>query len=60
MYDLPNSMTLAQEIVVNLIFLVTEILAIETHKLDITFLHVAFRSHSLLKPISEKISSETN
>jgi hypothetical protein len=53
-------MTLAQEIVVNLIFLVTEILAIETHKLDITFLHVAFRSQSLLKPTSEKISSETN
>jgi hypothetical protein len=60
MYDLPNSMTLAQEIVVNLIFLVTKILAIETHELDITFLHVAFRSQILLKPTSEKICSETN
>jgi hypothetical protein len=40
--DLPNSMTLAQEIVASLVFLVTKILAIEDHKLYCTFLHVAF------------------
>jgi hypothetical protein len=42
--DLPNSTTLAQEIVVSLVFPVTEILAIEHHQLGSTFLHVTFRS----------------
>jgi hypothetical protein len=58
--DLPNRTTLAQEIVASLIFSVTEIIAIEDHKLDDTFLHVAFRSQSLLKPTSDQTGSDTN
>jgi hypothetical protein len=58
--DLPNGVTLAQKIVVSLVFSVTEILAIEDHKLNITFLHVAFRSQSLLTPIGDETSSDTN
>jgi hypothetical protein len=58
--DLPNGAALTQEIVVSLVFLVTEILAIEDHKLNSTFLHVAFRSQSLLKPTSDQIGSDTN
>jgi hypothetical protein len=42
--DLPDSTTLVQEIVASSVFSVTEILAIENHQLDNTFLHVAFRS----------------
>jgi hypothetical protein len=53
-------MTLAQEIVTSLVFPVIEILAIENDKLDSTFLHVAFRSQSLLKPTSDQTSSDTN
>jgi hypothetical protein len=53
-------MTMAQEIVVSLIFSVTEILAIENHQLDCTFLHVAFGSQSLLKPTGDKTSYDTN
>jgi hypothetical protein len=41
--DLLNGMTLAQKIVVSSVFSVTEILATEDHKLNNTFLHVAFR-----------------
>jgi hypothetical protein len=44
LYDLPNGTTLAQEIIVSLIFLVTKILAIKDNKIDNTFIHVAFRS----------------
>jgi hypothetical protein len=44
LYDLPNSTTLAQKIVAGSVFPVIEILAIENHKLDNTFLHVAFGS----------------
>jgi hypothetical protein len=58
--DLPNSMTLAQEIDASSVFPVTEILNIEDHKLNNTFLHVAFRSQSLLKPTSDKTSYDTN
>jgi hypothetical protein len=58
LHDLPDDMTLAQEIVASLVFSVTEILAIKQHKLDITFLHVAFGSQSLLKPTSEKTDSD--
>jgi hypothetical protein len=47
--DLPNGATLTQKIVASLIFPVTEILVIEDHKLNNTFLQVAFRSQSLLK-----------
>jgi hypothetical protein len=58
--DLPNGVTLAQKIVASLVFSVTEILAIEDHKLNNTFLHVAFGSQSLLKPTGDQISSDTN
>jgi hypothetical protein len=58
--DLPNGATLAQEIVVGSVLPVTEILAIEDHKLNITFLHIAFRSQSLLKPTGDQTGSDTN
>jgi hypothetical protein len=58
--DLPNDATLTQKIVVSLIFPVTEILVIEDHKLNNIFLHVAFRSQSLLKPIGDQTDSDTN
>jgi hypothetical protein len=58
--DLPNGTALAQEIVASSVFLVTEILAVEDHKLNITFLHVAFRSQSLLKPTGDQTGSDTN
>jgi hypothetical protein len=51
--DLPNGVTLAQEIVVGSDLSVTEILAIKNHKLNNTFLHVAFRSQSMLKPTGD-------
>jgi hypothetical protein len=60
MYDLSNGVTLAQKIVASSIFLVTEILVIEDHKLNITFLRVAFGSQSLLKPTDDQTSSDTN
>jgi hypothetical protein len=43
-----------------LVLLITEILAIEDHKLNITFLHVAFRSQSLLKPTGDQTGFDTN
>jgi hypothetical protein len=58
--DLPNDMTLAQKIVTSLIFPVTKIIAIEDHKLNSTFLHVAFGPQSLLKPISDQTGYDTN
>jgi hypothetical protein len=58
--DLPNSKTLTQEIVASSVFPVTEILAIENDKLDITFLHVTFGSQSLLKPTGDQTDSNTN
>jgi hypothetical protein len=58
--DLPNGTTLAQKIVASSVFSVTEILAIEDHKLNNTFLHVAFRSQSMLKPTGDQIISDTN
>jgi hypothetical protein len=58
--DLPNDATLAQKIVTNLVFPVTEILAIEDHKLNSIFLHVTFGSQSLLKPTGDKIGSDIN
>jgi hypothetical protein len=41
-------------------FAVTEILAIEDHKLNNTFLHVVFRSQSLLKPTGDQTGSDIN
>jgi hypothetical protein len=58
--DPPNSVTLGQKIVTSLVFPVTEILDIEDHKLNSTFLHVAFGSQSLLKSISDQTGSDTN
>jgi hypothetical protein len=52
--------TLAQEIVAGSVFPVTEILSIEDHKFHSTFLHVAFRSQSLLKPTSDQTGFDTN
>jgi hypothetical protein len=53
-------MTLAQKIVVSPIFGITEILTIENHKLDDTFLRVAFESQSLLRITSDLTASDTN
>jgi hypothetical protein len=58
--DLPNGATLAQEIVTSSVFPVTEILAIKDNELDNTFLHIAFRSQSLLKPTGDQTGSDTN
>jgi hypothetical protein len=58
--DLPNGTTLAQEIVASLVFSVTKILTIEDHKLNSTFLHVAFGSQSLLKPTSNQTGTDIN
>jgi hypothetical protein len=57
--DLPNGTTLAQKIVASLVFPVTEILTIEHHKLNNTFLHIAFGSQSLLEPTSDQTGSDT-
>jgi hypothetical protein len=45
---------------VSSVFPVTEILTIEDHKLNSTFLHVVFGSQSLLKSTSDQTSSDTN
>jgi hypothetical protein len=58
--DLLYGAALAQEIVASSVFLVTEILVIEDHKLNNTFLQVAFRSHSLLRPTGDQTGSDTN
>jgi hypothetical protein len=60
LYDLPNGTTLAQKIVMNLVFPVTEIITIKYQKLDCTFLHVAFRSQSMLTPTSDQTCLVTN
>jgi hypothetical protein len=54
------SMTLTQEIVATSVFLITEILTIENHKLDGNFFDVAFRSQSLLRTTNDPTSSDTN
>jgi hypothetical protein len=51
--DLLNGATLTQEIVAGSVLPITEILTIEDHKFNNTFLHVAFRSQSLLKPTGD-------
>jgi hypothetical protein len=58
--DLPNDVTLTQKIVTSSALLITEILTIENDKLNNTFLHVAFRSQSLLKPTGDQTDSDTN
>jgi hypothetical protein len=59
-YNLPNGAALAQEIVAGSVLLITKILTIENDKLHNTFLHVAFGSQSLLKPIGDQTGSDTN
>jgi hypothetical protein len=58
--DLPNGTALAQEIVAGSVLPITEILTIEDQKLNNTFLQVAFRSQSLLKPTGDQTGSDTN
>jgi hypothetical protein len=58
--DLPNDVTLTQKIVTSSALLITEILTIENDKLNNTFLHVAFRSQSLLKSTGDQTDSDTN
>jgi hypothetical protein len=58
--DLPNGATLAQKIIVSSVFAVTEILAIEDHKLNNTFFHDAFGSQSKLKSTGDQIGSDSN
>jgi hypothetical protein len=58
--DLPNGAALAQEIVAGSVLSITEILIIEDHKLNNTFLLVAFGSQSLLKLTSDQTDSDTN
>jgi hypothetical protein len=60
MYDLPDGTSLTQKIVLSSVLPITEILIIEHHKLYDTFLYVAFRSPSLLKPTSDQTGSDTN
>jgi hypothetical protein len=60
MYDLPDGTSLTQKIVASSVLPIPEILAIEDNKLDSTFLHIAFRSQSLLKPTSDQTGSDTN
>jgi hypothetical protein len=60
MNNLLDGMTLTQEVVTSSVFPITEILAIENHKLYITFLHVTFGSQSLLRTRSDLTSSDTN
>jgi hypothetical protein len=58
--DLPNGVTLAQEIVAGSVIPITEILAIENDKLNSSFLHVVFRSQSLLRSTGDQTDSDTN
>jgi hypothetical protein len=58
--DLPDGTSMAQKIIASSVFLVTEILAIENHKLYNTFFLIAFGSQSLLKPTSDQIGSDIN
>jgi hypothetical protein len=51
---------LAQEIDASPIFPITEIVIIKNHKLDDTFLHVAFVSHGQLRTMSDLTCSDTN
>jgi L-rhamnose isomerase len=60
LYDLPNSTTLTQKIVVSSVLPITKIFVIEDDNLDITFLHVAIASQSLLEPASDQTSSDMN
>jgi hypothetical protein len=58
--DLSNGATLAQKIVASSVLPVIKIITIEDHKLNNTFLHIAFGSQSMLKPTGDQTSSNTN
>jgi hypothetical protein len=60
LYDLQNGTTLAQEIVVSLVFPITEFHDIEDNELHITFLHIVFGSQRRLRTTSDLIYSDTN
>jgi hypothetical protein len=60
LYNLPNGMALAHEIVVSLVFPITEILAIEDNELHDTFIHITFESQSRLRTMSYLTRSDTN
>jgi hypothetical protein len=53
-------MSLAQQVVPCSVIPITEIFTIENHKLDDTFLHIAFGSQSLLRTTSDQTCSDTN
>jgi hypothetical protein len=60
LHNFPYGTTLSQKIVASSVFPVTEILAIEDHKLQSTFLHITFGPQSLLKPTSDQTGYDTN
>jgi hypothetical protein len=60
LYDLSDDMSLTQKIVASSVLPIAKSLAIEDHKLHITFLHVAFGSQSLLESTSDQTGSDTN
>jgi hypothetical protein len=53
-------MILTHEIVAGSVISVTKILVIEDQKLDITFIHITFGSHSLLEPTGDQTGSNSN
>jgi hypothetical protein len=60
LYNFPNGVTLAQEIIASPISTITKIVTIEDHKLDDTFFNVAFGSQSLLGTTSDLTGSDTS
>jgi hypothetical protein len=58
--DLPYGETLAKKIVASSVFPVTKIIVVKEHKLKNTFLHVAFKLQSLLKPTGDQTGSDIN
>jgi hypothetical protein len=60
MYDLPDDTSLTQKIVAGSVLSITEILAIEDHKFDNSFLHVAFGSQRLLKTTGDQTGFDNN
>jgi hypothetical protein len=60
LYDIPNSTSLAQQVVPSLVVPITKIFIIENHKSGDTFLHVIFRSQSRLRKTSDLTRFDTN
>jgi hypothetical protein len=59
MYDLSDGIFLIQKIVVSSVLPIIKVLTIEDHKLRCIFLHIAFRSQSLLESTSDQTTSDT-